>query len=150
MSELKPGMCCFILHSDLSMPETMHCRKPTKYKMVWDGGEVNSRKVRKYEPFCEEHSKPLKEITLLEYDWRKTYTVKDAEYDLTGFEFNGPGWYFTDTETMLVVPHDRSIDKWWHQRTDPNEVFTFYVWDNRSPIDAINAIVNAPTRQDER
>lgn len=55
MEPLKPGMCHWILHSDFSKPETMHCRKPTKYKMVWDGGEVNSRKVRQYDPFCKEH-----------------------------------------------------------------------------------------------
>ena len=37
-----------------------YCEKGVTFKMVWDGGEVGSTKVREYEPFCPEHKIKLK------------------------------------------------------------------------------------------
>lgn len=44
------GKCVWVLSTN------EQCRKPTKYKMVNDGGEPGAALVRKYEPFCTEHT----------------------------------------------------------------------------------------------
>jgi len=32
-----------------------YCGKPVKWKMEWDGGEIDSSKVREYDHLCPEH-----------------------------------------------------------------------------------------------
>lgn len=34
-----------------------YCGTTTTYKMVWDGGEVGSTKIRDYAPFCPMHQR---------------------------------------------------------------------------------------------
>lgn len=49
------------------LADNNYCQKPVSYIMVDDGGEPNSRKVREYRPFCDEHMKK-------HWDW-----LKDSE-----------------------------------------------------------------------
>lgn len=85
----------------------------------------------------------------LNSDWQMTCTAKHAEKELTAFKFEGPGWYITETETMIVIPTHRNRDEIWHQASkDPNEHFTFYVYAGRFPSWLIGALSHAPTRVD--
>ena len=36
------------------------------------------------------------------------YTSQEAEHELKGFKFQGPGWYLTETGATLVAPKERS------------------------------------------
>lgn len=83
-------------------------------------------------------------------DKKYTLTPAEIETSMPNFRFRGPGWYFTSAHTVLAIPYDRDIDKWWHQSVRPDEAFNFYVWELKDPTAMINAIVNAPTRQDDR
>lgn len=42
--------CSYVLVTNV------RCGKPVGYTMQWDGGEVGSTKVRKYNPYCAEHT----------------------------------------------------------------------------------------------
>ena len=91
-------------------------------------------------------------------DYSTLYTSQEAEHELKGFKFQGPGWYFTETGATLVAPEGEV--KWniedshergpWKNSWRPGQKFWFFVWSVRNPADAFNAIVNAPVRQDER
>lgn len=39
-------------------------------------------------------------------DWMAVWTVKQAEEELDGFQFQGPGWYETDYEAHGSKQHD--------------------------------------------
>ena len=39
----------------------------------------------------------------LSFNWERTYlSPKAIEKDLKGFKYKGPGWYTTDTDTLLI------------------------------------------------
>jgi hypothetical protein len=82
-------------------------------------------------------------------DWEETWTAAEAEHELDGFKFDGPGWYLTKTDAMLVVPCGRLAANQWHQKGTEKESFRFYIYNGRHPGDAFNAIANAPVRLDE-
>lgn len=84
-------------------------------------------------------------------DWSEIWTPKEAEYELKGFKFNGPGWYMTTTDAMLVVPIDRKPLGFWNKTSDPNERYEFHVWlAGANPQELFNLIAHAPTREDDR
>lgn len=87
---------------------------------------------------------------MINCDWKFTGKADKAERVLDDFKFNGPGWYFTSEGTVLAIPVDRTICNWWDQECKLNEFFIFHVWQNIDPTNMLNAIVNAPTRQDDR
>ena len=43
-----------------------YCEKPSKYRMVEDGGEPGAEKVRQYDPFCPEHTEASARQELVE------------------------------------------------------------------------------------
>lgn len=83
-------------------------------------------------------------------DWSKIYTAKAAEKDLKGFKFKGPGWYMTATDTILVVAHQRT-EKLFHPTEQlKDEEYTFYCWNDDQAVSRICALIQSPTRVDER
>lgn len=82
-------------------------------------------------------------------DWSKTLTPEIAEKELVDFTWKGPGWYITKKLTILVVPFDRSHDTLWHSKTKASELFQFHMY-KTNPWDVFVAIINAPTRVDDR
>lgn len=52
-------------------------------------------------------------------DWFETYTIKEAEKELTGFKYRGPGIYMHGADTVLVVEGE-------------NQRLTFYVYNTIS------------------
>lgn len=89
-------------------------------------------------------------------DWTQSWTMSQAEEQLDGFKFNGPGWYITKNESMLVVPKDEPIRlehgnfPLWHQAWPPYTVFLFMIYSSNDPGLSIMALNRAPTRLDER
>jgi len=78
-------------------------------------------------------------------NWSKRYTKETVEKDLHHFEYRGPGWYFTQTDTILITPFDENtfhVHCW-------NQTAVGSVADG-NPVAVINWIVNAPTRLDTR
>ena len=93
-------------------------------------------------------------------DYTLLYTSHEAEHELKGFKFTGPGWYVTKTDTLLVVPDgdveytgspalDTRRDPW-KNAWKPGQKFWFFVWNGRNPGGVFDAVVHAPTRVDER
>src|SRR5438105_1903779 len=74
-------------------------------------------------------------------DWHETWSPDEAEEQLSGFKWRGPGWYFTETDSMLVIPTPN-----WKLTHNYN----FLVYNHRNPCEGFNQIVNAPVRVDER
>lgn len=70
-------------------------------------------------------------------DWTEVCEPNQFESEISGFKFNGPGWYLTKTDTVLVVPSN-----------DHN--YLFCVWNSGDTGHAFNQIVNAPVRLDAR
>lgn len=83
-------------------------------------------------------------------DWTKFYTKTEAEKELPGFNFHGPGWYLHRNDTLLVVPVGRGQSKTWHHRSEEGEQFAFHVYNGRNPGAAFDLIAHAPVRVDER
>lgn len=65
-----------------------------------------------------------------------------------GVPYEGPGWYVAqDGRTLLIAPNVRADLPWMqHPQTDNLRYWYF----RRPPFDALNSLVNAPTRQDRR
>lgn len=70
-------------------------------------------------------------------DWVAVWPPVEAEKQLEGFKWNGPGWYLEKQDTFLVLP------------TNQPGIFSFHVYNDRNPAKAFNQIVNAPCRSDE-
>lgn len=81
-------------------------------------------------------------------DSTNLWTASEAQLELTGFKFSGPGWYVTDTETILVIPAEE-VENPFIQSWPASTRFFFYFYDGRNPAHAFNSIVNAPTRVHE-
>lgn len=81
-------------------------------------------------------------------DWEKVWTAKEAEKQLDGFKFQGPGWYITGEDTMLVMPVFPTMrcGGIWATHWLVSQMFRFCVYNKRNPVAAFNAIVNAPVR----
>lgn len=85
--------------------------------------------------------------------WQKTWTAEEAENQLKNFKFSGPGWYLSDSDSMLVIPSD-----WEDCHTSPmfkgiwtkGDRFVFYMWNGFNPGYLFGEISYAPTRQDTR
>ena len=75
-------------------------------------------------------------------DWTSEFTPEDAERELKGFKFKGPGWYLTNIDTLLVVP------------AKFKGAYLFYVWNQSvwggTVGQSVNGLVNVPTRVDNR
>lgn len=67
-------------------------------------------------------------------DFQATWTIKEIEDQLNGFKVNGPGWYFKDGTSMLVVA------------TDMQDVYTILVYFDRDPRESFAAMVGAPVQ----
>jgi hypothetical protein len=74
-------------------------------------------------------------------DWSVSLTADQAETEMKAFKFEGVGWYILknlDTVLVHLVPG-----------AEPG-YYQFEVWNGRNPADALNWMINAPTRRDER
>lgn len=88
-------------------------------------------------------------------DWVACWTAQEGATQLD-LKFKGPGWYLTGADCILVCPYfldERNFPKeaitWMQRGWHRNQVFCFLIWNDRTPFDALNAMVNAPTRVDE-
>jgi ribosomal protein L7/L12 len=85
-------------------------------------------------------------------DWSEVWTARNAEEQLQGFAFKGPGWYLSSTDTLLVTPcgavEEGSTP--WQWKWPEDQLFRFNVYNHRNPADGFNQIINAPVREDTR
>lgn len=82
--------------------------------------------------------KYLAEVMHIFPDWRELWTPQAAEQELEGFQWRGPGWYITDTDSMLVIPSPLHGEYW------------FWVYNGRNPHEGMMQAVRSPTRWDSR
>lgn len=67
-------------------------------------------------------------------DWSHVWTSVEAEDQLEGFKFHGPGFYLTDTDTIVVVPLGSRLGpmgeerKLWSARYQESEQFHFHCY----------------------
>jgi len=86
-------------------------------------------------------------------NWSEDWEVGEAESQLVGFKFSGPGWYINEYgNTLLVVPvsydsNQEIIPNPWSAVWPASQLFRFFAY-SRNPASAFNAIANAPTRKD--
>ena len=79
-------------------------------------------------------------------DWSHRWNAAQAELELDGFKFQGPGIYRHGKDVLLVVPTERDRATLWNKAFKAGEVFRFLVYTDRDPCDAFHLIVNAPGR----
>lgn len=82
-------------------------------------------------------------------NWKQVSTANDIQLELKGFTFKGPGWYHTKTDSMLVIPLNRPIDKLWEPSTDLEELYEFHVFNGYNPLKMFGAIMAAPEQQND-
>lgn len=82
--------------------------------------------------------------------------ASQAEADLIGFKFLGPGWYEDAHGTTLVIPDadvkypfgiGQASKGPWRSSWPADQVFWVCYYEGRNPFNAFNALANAPTRQ---
>lgn len=80
-------------------------------------------------------------------NFRETGTAEHLakEFNLT---FNGPGWYMTETDAMLIVPNERNLETVFHGKWKATETFTAYVYNGRNPRELMYKASMAPTRSE--
>jgi hypothetical protein len=78
-------------------------------------------------------------------DWTKVWTIEQIEHELTDFKFNGPGWYHSMNDTLLIFPIGEHKEPW-KQTWKKHQRFKVMVYNERNPANAFNLIINAPTR----
>lgn len=90
-------------------------------------------------------------------NWTKILTAKEAEREIKGFVFRGPGLYLSAESTLLVVstaecpPSKRLlIQSWiWKQSWPENTKFEFCVWNVPFRQTILSSKVPIPTRKYE-
>jgi len=90
-------------------------------------------------------------------DWQQTWTAEEAEKELEGFKFEGPGWYLNShKETILVIPKEvvhailasEEIPEFpWKRHWPKDTLFVFNAYMGWSPTLGFSLVVNAPTRR---
>ena len=82
-------------------------------------------------------------------DWSMVKTPPQAEAEFVGFKWHGPGWYvLANGQTFLVTPLKKTNSPW--KRAWPVGAKFIFASYAANPRAAFNAVVNAPTRRDER
>jgi hypothetical protein len=86
--------------------------------------------------------------------WSHLWTAKQAEKQLSGFEFKGPGWYLGHEECMLVLPAEKASQNpnlymyRWKLIGPPKTVYRFIIWNGRSDTrDSFRELAQAPIRE---
>jgi hypothetical protein len=77
------------------------------------------------------------ENVLLKYitpDEQMTWDTKQIADEIPGFEFKGPGWYFKENSSMLIIS------------TSTQDVYTIQVFFDRDPRPGYGAVMEAPVR----
>lgn len=86
-------------------------------------------------------------ISMFQPDWTAIWTQKEAEAELNDFRYMGPGFYHTaGGDSMVVMPVARAVEDTWNSAGPDDEKFHFLVYNNRNICEAVNLLVNAPTR----
>jgi hypothetical protein len=80
-------------------------------------------------------------------DWSKVWTAKQAEDELKGFKFLGPGWYIHAGDALLASPVDVEKKHLWRDRWRKNQAFLFMVYNNRDPRQGMIMAGSAPVRR---
>lgn len=90
-------------------------------------------------------------VPILRPDYVDCFTAQDAEQEYVGFKFEGPGWYYTKTDTVLAEPVDRdpNLPTFYAAKFTLTERFMFYVWNSTEVSKTLNRVINAPTRTHE-
>jgi hypothetical protein len=95
------------------------------------------------------------EISLMP-DWHVRWTAAQAEQELIGFKFTGPGWYFIkradELDTLLVFPHGPydARTQWQGRDWPDDQLWNIWVFTGRDASPSFSAICSAPTRVDNR
>ena len=76
-------------------------------------------------------------------DWTVSYTSEQAEDQLEGFKFKGPGWYHSKGDSLLVLPLGEGIIK----GGGVGQFYCFYVFNGRDPRECFQKIGAAPTHE---
>ncbi len=80
-------------------------------------------------------------------DWQELWTPAQAEAELRGFKFKGPGWYLSGDDTVLVIqPNAPAYLGFGFWSSDVGVKFWFFVYNHRNPRSAFNQICQAPVR----
>jgi len=77
-------------------------------------------------------------------DWKETWTIAEAEAELSGFVFRGPGWYKSaarkaglNIDYLLVTTANATA------RANQT-LYRFYVYNGRNPIPTFKWVGTAP------
>jgi len=86
----------------------------------------------------------------LNSDWFLTGTKDQLEEQLKSFTFDGPGFYLTNHDTLLVVPCGFDIENPWIHKWSKETIFTAYIFNCEFKDTIFSHLTNAPCRVDRR
>lgn len=85
-------------------------------------------------------------------DWEENFdSTHDVSEYLSDFNipYKGPGWYLTNTETILVIVYGLT-DTPWAMKQPVETCFKLFYWSRPNVGSIFGEIANAPTRNDTR
>ena len=67
-----------------------------------------------------------------------------------GIEFKGPGFYLSNTDTILIMPLNTDFEKIWYQKQPESTQYYVEVWNTDFHNTSYAVIATAPVRLDDR
>jgi len=86
----------------------------------------------------------------LNSDWFLNGTKDQLQEQLKSFIFEGPGFYLTEHDTLLVVPNGYDIENPWKKEWPDPTVFTAYIFNCEFKDTLFSHLNIAPCRVDKR
>ena len=86
-------------------------------------------------------------------DWKEIWTMEEMEKELNNFKFDGPGFYMTNTDTVLVIPYNLDIENknlMWLRPWSKLFLFEVFVWNSRFENLVISCLNTIKTISDKR
>ena len=82
-------------------------------------------------------------------DYTEAHTARAFKRHF-GQEFEGPGLYTKEGDTMIIAPRGVHTNIWAKTGWDERQVFLVHVYNKRSPFAMLGMLGSAPTRFDDR
>jgi hypothetical protein len=88
----------------------------------------------------------------VERDWVWVGTAGQLEKEIgNGFKFSGPGFYLTNTDTVLIIPREfDDRDSMWKKTWPVDTVFVTFCWNTQHQNTIWSVCSLAPVRVDDR
>jgi hypothetical protein len=90
-------------------------------------------------------------------DWDLSGTAEELQKQIgNGFKFNGPGFYLTDSDTLLIIPRRRgdktqiTVENVWCLEQPKGTLFSAHCFNSAFSDMIFSGVATTPVREDTR